>query len=66
MFKCFDASSGIVGDVGSPNPTWFQGPGGAAKKFTQLDFVWSLMRARRADETIILTPTSAASVQLKT
>ena len=55
VFKCFDASSGIVGDVGSPNPTWFQGPGGAAK-FTQLDFVWSLMRARRADETIILPP----------
>jgi hypothetical protein len=42
-----------VGHVGTPNPAWFRAPGlGSGNEgkllFTQLDFVWSLFRARPA------------------
>ena len=42
-----------VGHVGSPNPAWFRSPGfgdgnTGELRFTQLDFVWSLFRARPA------------------
>ena len=51
VFKCVDQNTrDAVGDVGVPRPEWFENPGGAAK-FTQLDFVWAFMRARRADKT---------------
>jgi hypothetical protein len=36
-----------VGDIGTPNPSWFEDPK-KVPKFTQLDFVWSLMRAHNS------------------
>jgi hypothetical protein len=44
----FDLPSGDVGGhVGPPNPDWFRASSTGALQFTQLDFVWSLMRAQR-------------------
>jgi hypothetical protein len=44
-----------VGNVGIPNSDWFFESNNAVK-YTQLDFVWSLLRARRSDETIFEPP----------
>jgi hypothetical protein len=38
-------SNPVVGDVGPVDPAWFESNG--ASKFTQLDFVWSMRRARQ-------------------
>ncbi|WP_297771287.1 hypothetical protein [uncultured Roseovarius sp.] len=45
------ASRQPVGQVGAPNPDWFRAPGAGdgnegTLHYTQLDFVWSLMRAQ--------------------
>jgi hypothetical protein len=56
MFKCFDQANGnVVGNIGIPNPDWYVDSTGAPK-FTQLDFVWSLMRAQSADGKDIQPP----------
>jgi len=34
------------GAVGSPDPNWFANDG-AGGRYVQLDFIWSLFRARR-------------------
>ncbi len=47
IFKCQTPDEQVVGSVGSPDFRWFVDASGN-KTFTQLDFVWSLFRARRA------------------
>jgi hypothetical protein len=54
IFKSLPPATPIaVGHVGQPNPAWFRSPGVGRDnegelRYTQLDFVWSLFRARPA------------------
>ena len=45
----FESGDPLLGSIGSPDPSWFIDTTTVppARKFTQLDFVWSLFRARR-------------------
>jgi len=48
VFMCQRNDDTVEGAVGAPIPAWFVGPDGRTK-FTQLDFVWSLFRAKRSN-----------------
>ncbi len=45
----FESSDPLLGSIGTPQPEWFVDTETTpvARRFTQLDFVWSMFRARR-------------------
>jgi hypothetical protein len=47
----FESDDPLRGSIGTPDPDWFaeDRTNPPAHKFTQLDFVWSMFRARRRD-----------------
>lgn len=64
----FESDEPLLGSIGIPNPAWFVDTTTTpvARKFTQLDFVWSMFRARRRQPfpqpTVAVVPPLPAAV----